>query len=299
MKEIENSKEERKLPFWTIFSLILISVLITGLIICTFLLSDQKFIITESIIILLCLLAVLILSNSFDYIHFGKYFELSKRVKEGNEKITQLKESSDALYQKIMNMNIQNTQASTVNNNFYQVKEADSKTLQKERVEEEININKDNTSNKRLDTKLFRNMTMDKFFGTGLKDKLKKNMSLVESVENLDQISNKPVNFDALLEEDSKKVFIEILPVHNFIVYYDRLYVKLNKILSYKRANNVNASILVLIPRNKESENNYKDAHLEQYFAPAIENQLLQIEYVGYDKKDYESCLVEIRRRAN
>lgn len=107
-----------------IFALVLISLLISSLIIVTFLFSENQFVITKSIITLLCLLVVLVLSNSFEHIHFGKWFELSNQIKEGNEKITQLKESNEALYAKIVNMSFQNTQTGTVNN-YYQLKETD------------------------------------------------------------------------------------------------------------------------------------------------------------------------------
>ncbi len=297
MEEISNDKkineEQRKLPKWVICSILLLLVLISGLIISTFILSENKFKISESIIILLCLLVILVLSNSFDYIHFGKYFELSKRVKEGNEKITQLKEASEALYTKIVNMNFQNTQAGTVNY-YYQLKETDPVTQRREQEEEE-RINASESINKRLDINVFRNLILDKYFGTGLKDKLKKNMSLVESSQNLDQISTREVSFDALLEDNNQLVFIDIMKGHTYVVYYDRIYVKLNKILCYTRATKKEAKLLLLIPKEIEAEKENRDSFFINNYAPAIQNNLLRIEYVNYNKTEYDSCLIETK----
>ena len=291
-KEEDTKEDQRKLPGWIICSILLLSVLISGLIICTFILSENKYIITESIIILICLLVILILSNSFDYIHFGKYFELSKRVKEGNEKITQLKESSDALYAQIINMNFQNTQAGTVNN-YYQLKETDPAIQQKEKEEEQRN-NPSDKFNKRLDIQSFQNLILDKFFGTALKDKLKKNMSLVEEASQpFDQISIREVSFDALLEENNKLLFIDVIKSQAYSFYYDRVYVKLNKILCYTRATKKEAQLILLIPKELEAEKEIRDTFFSKNYAPAIQNNLLRIEYVNYGKADYESCLVE------
>lgn len=296
MKEIskeEDTKEhQRKLPGWIICSILLLSILISGLIICTFILSENKYIITESIIILICLLVILILSNSFDYIHFGKYFELSKRVKEGNEKITQLKESSDALYAQFVNMSFQNTQAGTVNN-YYQLKETDPITQQKEQEEEQKNNDVDKF-NKRFNIRLFQNLILDKFSGTALKDKLKKSMSLVEeATQPIDQISIREVSFDALLEENNKLLFIDVMKGQAYSFYYDRVYVKLNKILCYTRTTKKKAQLLLLIPKELNAEKENRDSFFLKNFAPAIQNNLLRIEYVEYSMPEYDSCFVE------
>lgn len=291
-KEEDTKEDQRKLPGWIICSILLLSILISGLIICTFILSENKYIITESIIILICLLVILILSNSFDYIHFGKYFELSKRVKEGNEKITQLKESNEALYAKIVNMSFQNTQTGTVNN-YYQLKETDPITQQKEQ-EEEQKSNTTDKQNKRLDIKIYQNLILDKYFGIGLKDKLQRNMSLVEEAsQSFDQISIREVSFDALLEENNKLLFIDVIKGQAYSFYYDRVYVKLNKILCYTRAMKKETQLLLLIPKELDAEKENRDTFLFKYFEPAIKNNLLRMEYVEYSKAEYDLCLVD------
>lgn len=275
-----------------IFALVLISLLISSLIIVTFLFSENQFVITKSIITLLCLLVVLVLSNSFEHIHFGQWFELSNQVKEGNEKITQLKETSEALFTKILNMNFQNMQAGTIN---YYLKETDPIKQQQEQ-EEEQRINESDSSNKRLDIKAFQTLILDKYFGTGLKDKLQKNMSLVESSQNLDQISNREVSFNALLEDNNQLLFIDVMKGQTYGFYYDRIYVKLNKILCYKRATKKEAQFLLLIPKEMNAEKEYRDSFFVKNYAPAIQNNLLRIEYVDYNKDEFEFCLVENKR---
>lgn len=287
--EINNSKRRNK---GSVISISLVALLIIGIIFCSFILSDNQFVITKSIITLLCLLVVLVLSNSFEHIHFGKWFELSNQIKEGNEKITQLKESSEALFTKILNMNFQNMQAGTIN---YYLKETDPIKQQQEQ-EEEQRINESDSSNKRLDIKAFQTLILDKYFGTGLKDKLQKNMSLVESSQNLDQISNREVSFNALLEDNNQLLFIDVMKGQTYGFYYDRIYVKLNKILCYKRATKKEAQFLLLIPKEMNAEKEYRDSFFVKNYAPAIQNNLLRIEYVDYNKDEFESCLVENKR---
>ena len=293
MPDVEEKEVKlKKRSTGSIVAIILVSVLISIIIMCSFLLSANQFVISKAIITLLCLLVILVLSNSFEHIHFGEWFELSNRVKEGNEKISQLKDSTDALYSKINNMNFQTTQISIGSD---LVKPTNIKLQQKEQ-EEEKKIS-DEISKTRLDIKIFRNCILDKFFGLGLKDKLQKNMSLVESDQNLDQISNRSVDFDALLEDNNKKTFIDVLIHFSLFIDYYRLYVKLNKILSYKKASGINVSLLVLIPRNEELDKLHTNmnAVLEKTFGPAIDNNILRIEYVDYSKEEYDSCLVKKR----
>lgn len=293
MPDVEEKEVKlKKRSTGSIVAIILVSVLISIIIMCSFLLSANQFVISKAIITLLCLLVILVLSNSFEHIHFGEWFELSNRVKEGNEKISQLKDSTDALYSKINNMNFQTTQISIGSD---LVKPTNIKLQQKEQ-EEEKKIS-DEISKTRLDIKIFRNCILDKFFGLGLKDKLQKNMSLVESDQNLDQISNRSVDFDALLEDNNKKTFIDVLIHFGLFIDYYRLYVKLNKILSYKKASGINVSLLVLIPRNEELDKLHTNmnAVLEKTFGPAIDNNILRIEYVDYSKEEYDSCLVKKR----
>lgn len=289
--EINNSKRGTKS---SIISIFLVSLLIASIIFCSFILSDKQFVITKSIIILLCLLVVLVLSNSFEHIHFGQWFELSNQVKEGNEKIAQLKESSEVLYTKIVNMNFQNTQAGTVNN-YYQLKETDLVKQQKEQEEEE-RINSSDSVNKRLDIKAFHTLILDKYFGIGLKDKLQKNMSLVDSSQNLDHISNREVSFDALLEDNNQLMFIDVMRGQTYGFYYDRIYVKLNKILCYTRVTKKEAQLLLLIPKEINTEKENKDSFFFKNYAPALKNNLLRIEYVDYNKDEFELCLVENKR---
>lgn len=271
-----------------IIALILISLLIASLIIVAFLFSENQFVITKSIITLLCLLVILLLSNSFDYIHFGKWFELSNQVREGNEKISQLKNSTDALCLQIRNMNSPTTQI-TIGSELL-------KPTNLKQQEDEQRINANGWDDKKLDIKAFQNLIMNKYFGTGLKDRLQKNMSLVESSQNLDQISSREVSFDALLEENNKMLFIDVLTGHFYALYYDRIYVKLNKILCYTRATKKESQLLLLIPKEFESNKEYRDDYLLKIYEPAIQNNLLRIEYVDYNKEDYDSCLVEHKR---
>ncbi len=292
-------EEQRKIPVWVICSIILLSIMISGLIICSFLLSENKFVITGSIISLLCLLVILILSNSFDYIHFGKYFELSKKMDEGNNKLKDLNSKSDELL-RIVNINSQTLKnSSTVNwsliiGNQTQV-DKNEKDLEEKKA---LNYSKEKAKLKRLDKDLFNKFIFQNYSKKNkLTSTIQKDIKIEETFQNIDSISNKKVFFDGFFEENEKKIFIDILHLHVYMLYYDRLYVKLNKILAYKKLNGIDAKLLLLIPKGNEPEREYNLNFFNQNFGPAINNKLLEIEYVEYSEEDYKQCLKDRRKK--
>lgn len=296
--------EVKKCSKGQIIALVLTSLLITGLIIGAFLFSEQnRFIISSSIITLVCLLIILVLSNSFDNFSVGKIFSMSREVKESKEKIKELeKEKSDILL-KLLNINFQSQKSSvTVNtgsndsNASLVVENLDKDEKERKKEEEEdIKENLENVSRKRLNPEKFENLILNKYYGISKNDSfLMREVKVVDQFQDIDSISNKPVYFDAYLREINAETFIDIrkcsLPS---MIFHDRLYVQLNKILMYRKNNEVNAQLLLLLAKEKDSEETRHQGIYYRFFEPALKCGILKIVDIEYTKEEYESCLEE------
>ena len=77
MSENKNIKNYKK-PLWLILLLVYACIFISALIGFSFFLSNPKYTISTSIIILVCLLVVLVLSESFDSLSVGKILSVNK-----------------------------------------------------------------------------------------------------------------------------------------------------------------------------------------------------------------------------
>ena len=297
--------EEKKCSKGQITALVLTSLLITGLIIGAFLFSEQnRFIISRSIITLVCLLIILVLSNSFDNFSIGKIFSMSREVKESKEKIKELEKEKTEILLKLINLNFQSQNSSiTVNtgsndsNTSLVVENLDKEEKEtKEKEEENIKDNQENISRKRLNPDKFQSLILNKYYGKSKDDSLlMRDVKVVDQFQDIDSISNKPVYFDAYLKESNAETFIDIrkngLPS---VMFHDRLYVQLNKILMYRKNNEVNAQLLLITAKEKKSVGTRNQAMFYSFFEPAVKCGILKIVDIEYTKKEYESCLEEI-----
>ena len=296
--------EEKKCSKGQITALVLTSLLITGLIAGAFLFSEQnKFIISGSIITLICLLIILVLSNSFDNFSIGKLFSMSREVKESKEKIKELEKEKDEILLKLINLNFQSQNSSvTVNtgsnasNTSLVVENLNKEEKEtKEKEEEDIKDNQEYISRKRLNPEKFQSLILNKYYGISKDDSfLMRDVKVIDQFQDIDSISNKPVYFDAYLRESNAETFIDIrkngLP---YMIFHDRLYVQLNKILMYRKNNEVNVQLLLLLAKEKDPEEAKHQGIYYKFFEPALRCGILKIIDIEYTKEEYESCLEE------
>lgn len=285
-----------------IISLTFTSLFIVSLIVGAFLLSENKFFISGSIIILLCLLVVLVLSTSFDNFSIGKIFSLSREVEEKKIKIDSLEKERTELYLKIINMNYQSQASSvTVNNSVPDanqnlvVDKLNEDEKKKKTEEDEFENHERRNTHKRLNSEKFENLILSKYFGTSKDDsELLREVKVVDQFTGLDSISNKPVYFDAYLKDNNSETFIDIrkdsMPS---VFFHDRLYVQLNKILLYRQQKGNNAQLLLIIVKEKDAQERQRSICIEDFFSPARYCELLKIVYIYYTKEEYETCLEE------
>ncbi len=292
--------EQKNLSKGSIIALSLTALLLVGLIICSFLFSPQKFIISSSIIILVCLLIILVLSNSFDKFSILKILSISREANENKEKIKILEKEKSEILLKLLNLNFQSQSSSTnisinqPDKNKIMVENLNSEEIAQKAKENEDDVSKGQKDYKRLDTGKFENMILKKYFGLSKNNSILHEVKVVDQFQDVDSISNKPVYFDAYLKEDNDEIFIDIRKGRmSSIISHDKIYVQLNKILAYRKIKNSNTKLLVLIARQKDSKNDKYDYNIDRFFEPAKKIGLLNLVDVEYDEKEYEACLIE------
>lgn len=300
MKNLENKMSEensKKSSTLQIVALILTALLIVGLILVNFVCSENRFVITGSIVTLVCLLIVVVLSKSFDSFSIVGIFNLRREVKENKEKIDKL--------EKLMFQSVNNIQAlqSSHNTNYFvnnpaglEVQRMDSadkeKIKEEERQQQEEEEKRENsrTPRQRLNREIFDELLLKKYRE---KHQPAGNILYDMKISDKDFISDRPVMFKAYIKDDGKELFIDTLQAGaiSFLMYYDRIYVKISKILNYRGVKNTNAKMVCLVGK-LDSEEKAGDSKLESYFLPAISNNLLDIVPISYTQAEYESCLI-------
>lgn len=297
-----------------------ILIVIIGLALCvmaflSFSLADPKYQITAGIITLIAFVIVLALSESFNNLSVGKVISLNKEIKNKEVEKKQVKEENQELRQELFKI-VSNIQQSQVNNTYNapsdewlkvlgvvksqdEVKEEEQEEEQKEiqkaveylaerdqrivqsrqrmkirRSAESIAINKYATDHSIPDSELI----------------LKVEFS--QSFDEIDPIMNKRVVFDAYLKASNHERFIIVKPKNFFSpMFFDRLYLMLNKIYLYRKAKGIAAElvlILVDIEGEDASERPYKTERIYDDFQPAISNKLLKIESVSVLQREIE-----------
>lgn len=262
MSTAKKSDSGKKSPLWSIILLILVCIFIAILISISFFFSEEKYVISSNVIILLCLLVVLVLCDKVENLTIGKE-GLSFSNKNGNEK---------------------------------SVNKMDENEKQEQNDEIYKNTESEKISSKRFDNDWFRTIVLNNYYGESQKYKIVRDVKVVERFQDIDSISNKPVFFDAYLEEKRQETFI-VIRAYNYSAFmiHDRLYVQLNKLKSCKGTKKTDISLLLLIGKtNNESDKKFSD--IEKYFEPAIKNGLLTIKYVNITEAEYDSCYKSINK---
>ena len=287
----ENSKKSN---WWQITALILTALLIVGLIVVNFVFSENRFVITSSIVFLVCLLVIVVLSKSFDSFSLG-FFSLKREVKENKEKINNLEKF--VFQSNIMQMNNRTDNKTIVNYPYSPVLDMNSSDKEKEKTLQQEEQRKDeirekNPSNQRLDREKLATLLLDKYMKqNSLSGALvRKDVKISNKILNTDLISDRPITFKAYLKDAGKELFVDIFfsTSLSFLMYHDRIYVKVMKVFSYNVMQNANAKMVCLIGK-PDSEKKVGDFQLESYFSPAIDNKLLEIVYIPYSQEEYDA----------
>lgn len=308
---MDNNQNNKK----PIFEVIILLIVIIPLIFISFTCSSYKFEITASIIILICLLIIVLLSNSFDNFQIGKLISLKRNITEYKIKNERLENEKNELVKQLINFNIQAQHTSNMNFNGISledlkkgifVEKASEKEIKDNKSEEDKERIKDNKieskePEKIIDREKLESLILKKCFGTINFGSIVTDVKVNNKFNDIDPISNRTVIFDAFYIEQETERFIEI---NQYIspMFYDRLYVMLSKIYHYRKIKNLNSNLTLIIPklpksveRNMLRRSPYSIDRLKENFFPAISSGLLKVLEVEVTEEEIEEVSYERR----
>lgn len=318
---MENKKKKKsKINYFVRTLIVILGVLIFSLIISKFYIFEPKGEISNGIIILLGLLIILSLSEIFDSFSLGQFISLKKTVAEKNEKIVELKETNEKLFNLIVSNNISQGQSMTNNNGISEelvksilssVIKADKETTQNEEnqkekiseilVEEEEEEKTTNLSapRKRLNLPKLEQYVLNKFIENKELKRYKfiENAQILVPQKDIDPISIHNPVFDGYVETENSEMFIEIkLRSAPLMLFRERLYVMLNKLYYYRILTKSNVYlnlILVERPTDESKQVSNSEERLINEFMPAMRLGLLKIDYIRLLEKEMKGLYRE------
>ena len=300
--------------------IIILMIFIAFLVLINFILSEPKYEITIEIIICLCLLTILALSEVFDNLSIPKLISLSKNIKEVRKENDNLKESNIKLLEQITNIKNFNNQTIVLPNSF--------NTISSSNINDIINNEKDLLNNqeenaimseqdtKRDDKKIqqerYKYISNIEVFilrkalnlDNGLNENIKYDVKLINNNFENDNIMKNEVRFDALKSSESENIFYEI-KINPFVLDYSyQLHYMLRTLELYEKSNKIHSKLILILPKiDKELETilyrtnrnrfNMVREKIEKIFEPAIRNNLLEILEIEVTKNEIDKYIKE------
>lgn len=288
--------ENRKTNWFVRILILLLSLLITVLISYNFFIARPRGEISNGLVTLIMLLIIVVLSEAFDNISFGKILSLNKEMKEKKQEVKELKVEKDGLLNMLVNNISVQTQSVGISGNelkeILTVIKADPDKIEEETKEkEDLQSEQETTSSKkRLDIRKFESCVLNQFIETNNYTgyPFNEQVTFSKSFNNVDPISRISPIFDGYIGTSDAEIFVEVKPR---VSKYNRdyLYLRLSALYHYRKAKNVSAYlqlILVELPEDLEngSPSNINEKVI-QHFEPAIELGLLKVKYMKLTKK--------------
>lgn len=279
----------------------------------SFYLAEPRYQITAGIITIIGFVVILVLSESFNNLSLGKILSLSKEVQRKENEKEQVKTENKELRQELFKI-VSNIQQSQVNNTYnapsdewlkllgvVKAPESDKEEEQEEQKEvqralEFMAEREKVREESKARMKLRRNAEL-----IGM-EKYARNLSIPDSeiiqgaefsqaFDEIDPIMNRRIVFDGYIKGATQERFIDVRPKGAIsLMYYDRLYVMLNKIYLYRQAKGISAELVLIILdiEGEESDRHWSSDRFYDYFQSAISNKLLKIESVSISKEEME-----------
>ena len=305
----EMQPERTAANWYTRICIVVFLVFLGGLVYCSFSFGSPPYQITTSILFTLSLMAVSILADSFSSISFGTIFHLKKEVaraevekKEARDETRELRSSlvtlATTMHQSQVTTNISGLDIATLRRALGVV---EASPEEKERAEEDVKeataqdeLPPSRTSPPMEETwefrRAFREVLEDELFRRFV-DKykvppleLRREVRFDSGLENIDPIMSRNIIYDGYVHTDQKEYFIRASPlwVGPSMMYADRLYVALAKVLFYRQVKKVDAELVFLdaaLPENiGRGDPKRSRERLLEWFQPAIAGGLLRVE---------------------
>lgn len=279
----------------------------------SFYLAEPKYQVTAGIISIIGFVIVLVLSESFNNLSLGKILSLSREVQKKESEKQQVKSENKELRQELFKI-VTNIQQSQVNNTYNAPSDEWLKLLEVVKAQEseaEDDQEEQKEAQRAMEYMAERQKAMDE---SRARRKVRRNAVLIgmekyanhlsipdseiiqraefsQAFDEIDPIMNKRIIFEGYIKGAGQERFIDVRPRGAVSpIYYDRLYVMLNKIHLYRKAKGISAE-LVLIMLDIEGEEDSRSWSIDRfydYFQPAISNKLLKIESINVSAEEIE-----------
>lgn len=294
--------------------IVILTVFIAVLIISSFILGESKYSLTNEMILLILLLIVLSLAEIFDNFSIGNLFMAKKEKHEKEVELKEVKQENKELRTQLISI-VSNSVTNQNMNVFGLSKDGLMQMAGIEQAESSAVEEKESsvTDNQRL-TEEFRKryrilpqiekLALDRFC-TQFKIPV---LSIVRDIQfskefiGIDPIMEQNVIFDAYYKSLQEEAFIEVRInfIPDFRAIYN-LYYLLSKIYYYGKANQLHTKMVLIVANLPESYWNNKGYpgiskvifKLQETFAPAIKNNLLEIVPIEITPRDLDKIMKE------
>ncbi len=280
---------ERKTNWFVRILIVLLCLFLSGLIVYRFLHFAPLGDLGVGVLVVLTLIVVLVLSESFDSFSVGKLLSLSREVQKHEAQVAELKRENTDLRSQIVSVATTVTQRQNSTNIMtlpqdfarYLVTKAPEQELREKQAEEQSPQLQSPVQPlpPRIDQRRLEDKALDRFLQQNnfAQFPVVRDVRLQAQIEVLDPISNSFPIFDAYLNTLDAEVFIEV--ARSVRLYYrDRLYVMLSKFHHYRtiKKANVYLSLVVVILQDDEDLSKRVTRLLEE-FQPAVASGLLKV----------------------
>ncbi|BED89090.1 hypothetical protein PspMM1_15580 [Pseudoalteromonas sp. MM1] len=289
-------------------------VALVSMVFVSFSFADTKYQITAGIITVVGFIVILILSESFNNLSLGKILSLSREVQKKEDEKVQVKTENKELRQELFKI-VSNIQQSQVNNTYNapsdewlkllgvvkaQEPEKEEDQEEQKEVQRAMSYMAEREKSREESRQRMKQRRTAEYVGIS---KYAANLSIPDTeiitgaefsqaFDEIDPIMNRRIVFDGYIKGEHQERFIDVRP-KNLVspMYYDRLYVMLNKIHLYRKAKGISAElVLIILDIEGESEDRpWRSERFYEYFQSAISNKLLKIESIKISAKDIES----------
>lgn len=286
----QSEKKGRKIRrLLKIFSLITSSVLFVFLLVIIFLnLYGVIPKISSEVIVIILVLTIITFSGSFTSFSIGNIFSMSRELKSAKDEIARLSNYNIALQKTVVSAN-QNISINNVSG--IGITTADEKEIQKKEAEENSEENSETTSKQTKKKNLPNHKEFVDFVENQIEkiynfEKINRNIA-IQAKEASDAISGKSCIYDLHIRD--RNYFVEVKgPVQYSTYLFNNLYLMLNKIFLFNKANNSNSHLeLIFVYTNDEERDEIESMikEIEKDFKNAKDAGLLRVEKYDYRKK--------------
>lgn len=300
---------EKKTNWFSRVLIIILIVFIVALVICSFILGNPKFSLTNEIIFLILLLVFLALSEIFDNFSIGNLIIAKKEKHQKEIELKEVKAENKELHAQLIS--IVSNSITNQNMNIFGlskdgwvqmagVEQSESSTIEEEKEKDLTSDNIKSASDARKcckDLQKIENLAIDRFC---IQYKIP-TLSVVKEVKfsnrviEIDPIMERNAIFDAYYKSLQEELFIEVkVNFRPASMNMYNLYYLLSKIDYYRKANQLNAKMILILADLPESyrtvkhhfDKNEMISNIQETFAPAIKNNLLEIVQIELTEND-------------